>query len=283
MEFISALFQYEFLQHAIWAALISGIVCGVTGSFIVVKRISLIAGGIAHAVFGGVGLAYYLAHKPEWIGVRVAGWLDGNPIAGAFVFAIGAAILIGWVKLKARQHEDTIISAIWAMGMATGVILMSLTPGYNADLMSFLFGDLLMVSTAGLRMVAVLTLFVTVTVIIFYRQFLALCFDQEFAGLRGIRVIRMYILLLVLIALTVVVMIQVVGLILVIALLTLPAAIAGRFSHSFGKMILLAIGLTWLLTIGGLALSYRPNLPAGPTIILLSGVAYFIALKIGKR
>jgi len=262
MEFFQALLEHEFLQRSLAGGLLASIGCGVVGSYVVVQRISLLAGAIAHAVLGGMGVAWYFG---------------ANPLAGALVAAVIAALVIGWVKLRFAEREDTAISAIWALGMAVGILFIAKTPGYSVDLMGYLFGNLLMMSSSDLQLIAVLDVVILVLVGLFFRQFLAVCFDPEFARVRGLMVERYYLLLLVLVALTVVMLIQVVGLILVIALMTLPAAIAGRFTHSLAAMMGLAVLVGMLFTTGGLAVSYAPDLPSGPVIIVLAGLGYLLA------
>jgi zinc transport system permease protein len=262
MEFLRALIEHEFLQRALIGGLLACVGCGVVGSYVVVQRISLLAGAIAHAVLGGMGIAWYLG---------------ANPLAGALVAAVFAALIIGWVKLRFAEREDTAISAIWALGMAIGILFIAKTPGYSVDLLGYLFGNLLMMSTSDLQLIIVLDVVILAFMSLFYRQFLAVCFDPEFARVRGLRVERYYLLLLVLVALTVVMLIQVVGLILVIALMTLPAAIAGRFTHSLAAMMGVAVLLGMAFTAGGLAVSYAPDLPSGPVIIVLAGMTYLLA------
>jgi len=262
-SFMAAIIEFTFLQNAIAASLLASVACGITAVFVVIKRITFISGGIAHAVLGGIGIAYYLGYPP---------------IMGAFVFAILAAILLGLVKLKAGQYEDTVIGALWAVGMATGVIFIYLSPGYNVDLLSFLFGNILMVTQKSLWFLVYLDFFIIVVVSLFYKQFLAISFDQEFALIRGINTSFFYILLLLLIALTVVILIQIVGLILVISLLTLPAAIAKLFLKTPGKMIFVASVLGLFFSLAGIYLSFIRNLPSGATIVLFSGIAYLTAL-----
>ena len=264
-EFLAALGDHAFLQRALAGGLLASIGCGVMGTYVVVQRISLLAGGIAHAVLGGMGVAYFLG---------------GAPLTGALIAAVIAALIIGVVKLRLREREDTVIAAIWAVGMAVGIVFITKTPGYNADLMGYLFGNILMISTRDLWTIAILDAAILVLVGLFYRQFLAVCFDAEFARVRGVRVDRYYLLLLVLVALTVVMLIQVVGLILVIALMTLPAAIASRFFSSLSAIMLAAVGLGALFTMGGLALSYGPDLATGPVIILLAGGTYQLTAAI---
>ena len=258
-EFFTALYAQGFLQSAVAAALLASIGCGVMGTYVVVKRIAFIAGGIAHSVLGGMGAAVYFGF---------------DPLAGALAAAILSALLIGWVRLQWRAQEDTLIGALWAIGMAVGILFISRTPGYQTDLMSYLFGNILLVPRESLWFMAALDIVLLLAVAAYHRQFLAVAFDEEFARLRGVPVGFFYLLLLVLVAVTVVLLIQVVGLILVLALLTLPAAVAGHYVRSLGRMMLLAALLGSLISVSGLALSYEPDLPAGPTIVLLAGVVY---------
>jgi zinc transport system permease protein len=261
-DFFSALMQHAFLQTAVATAILASIGCGVMGTYVVVKRIAFLAGGIAHSVLGGMGAAVYFGHEP---------------LHGALPAAVAAALLIGWVRLRWRAQEDTLISALWAIGMAIGVLFIAKAPGYQADLMSYLFGNILLVPEESLWFMVALDLLLLTIVAAYHQQFLAIVFDEEFARLRGVPVTFFYLLLLVLVAVTVVLLIQVVGLILVLALLTLPAAVAGHYVHSLGRMMLIATLLGALLSVTGLALSYGPDLPAGPVIILLAGGVYVVS------
>jgi len=266
-EFFQALAGQAFLQTALIAGLLASIGCGVAGTFVVVKRIAFLAGGIAHSVLGGMGAALYYGF---------------DPLAGALVAAVVSALLIGWVRLAWRTQEDTLIGALWAIGMAVGVLFIAKTPGYASDLMSYLFGNILLVSVRDLWVMLGLDALLLIMVGLFFRQFLAVSFDEEYARLRGVPVAAFYLLLLVLVAVTVVVLIQVVGLILVIALLTLPAAVAGHYVHSVGRMMLLATLLGAAFTTAGLALSYAPDLPAGPTMVLLAGAVYLLSAVLSR-
>jgi zinc transport system permease protein len=277
--FIQDLLQHGFLQKALAAALLSSVACGMIGSFVVVRRISYIAGGIAHSVLGGMGAVLYLrsAYGLEWL----------TPLAGAVVAAVLAAVVIGLVSLHTRERADTVIGALWAIGMATGVLFLAQTPGTEDDLLSYLFGNILFVSGADLWLLAVLDAVVLAGGVLFYHQLVAICFDEEFARVRGVRVDLFYLLLLCLTALTVVLLSTVVGIVLVIALLTLPAAAAARFTRSLGRMMLVAAILCALFSVGGLALSYGPEWPAGATIIITAGACYLaitaIAAMVRRR
>ncbi len=261
-EFYQALSQHTFLQTAAMAAVLASIGCGMIGTYVVVKRIAFIAGGIAHAVLGGMGAAVYYG-------------LD--PLSGAAVAAIIAALIIGWVHLHWQAHEDTLISALWAIGMAIGILYLARTPGDQVDLMDYLFGNILLVPTSSLYLMGAADLLLLVLVWLYRYSFLAVVFDAEAARLRGVPVTFFYLLLLVMIALTVVLLIQVVGLILVLALLTLPAAIAGQYVHSLGRMMLLATLLGVIISHLGLAVSYAPDLPPGPVIVLIAAALYVIS------
>ncbi len=260
--FFEALLRHSFLQNALVAGLLASVGCGIVGTYVVVKRIGFLAGGIAHTVLGGMGAAYFLGR---------------DPVLGALLAAIAAALVIGWIHLHWHQQEDTLIAALWAVGMAVGVIFISKTPGYTADLMSYLFGNILMVPREDLFFMAAMDAVIIAVVVLFYKQFLAISFDEEFTRLRGVPVDFVYLLLLCTVAVTVVLLIRVVGLILVIALLVLPAAVVAQFVGSLARIMVLATVLGSIFTSGGLALSYGPDLPAGATIILLAGGVYILA------
>ncbi len=266
-EFLTALAAQDFLQSALAAGLLASIGCGLMGTYVVVKRIAFIAGGIAHSVLSGMGAALYFGF---------------SPLAGALIAAVLAALLIGWVRLRWRAEEDTLIGALWAIGMAVGILFIAKTPGYQSDLMSYLFGNILLVPVESLWFMAALDGLLLLLVLAYHRQFLAVAFDEEFARLRGIPVTFFYLLLLVMVAVTVVLLIQVVGLILVLALLTLPAAIAGHYVHSLGLMMLIATLIGGALNAAGLALSYGPDLPAGPPIILRAGARYLVSALVSR-
>ena len=262
MSFVEALASHTFLQHAFLAGLLAGVGCGMIGTFVVVKRISFLAGGIAHAVLGGMGAAHFFGK---------------NPLVGALIASVIAALIIGWVNLKWREREDTLIGALWAIGMAVGIVFMAQTPGYNVDLMSYLFGNILMVTPQHLLLMFGLDVSIAGLMVLFYKQFVAVSFDEEFARIRGVHVTLFYLLLLCLVALTVVLLVQVVGVILVIALLTLPAAIAGHYVKTLRRMMLLAMLLGGLFTTTGLYLSFRFDLPTGAIIVLSAGSMYLLS------
>jgi len=269
-EFVSALAEHAFLRDALLAGLLASIACGVVGSYVSARRITYMAGGIAHSVLGGMGVARYLQ--------VTAGWTWLHPLYGATIAALLAAAIIWQVSLRWRESEDMAIGAIWAIGMAVGVLFIYRTPGYTENLMSYLFGNILMVTPTSLWLMAGLDAVVIVLGLRFYRPLLAISFDEEFARLRGVNVELFSLLLLCITALTVVLLVTVVGLVMVIALLTLPVAAAGRFGRSLWQVMALSSVLAALLTAGGLAVSYAGDLPSGATIIVLAGVAYLLVV-----
>ena len=185
---------------------------------------------------------------------------------------------MSFVKLRWKQQEDILVAAFWSVGMAVGILFISKTPGYSVDLMSFLFGNILLVSKTDLLLMAGLDIIIVTIVFLFYKQFLAAVFDEEFARLRGINIEIYYTVLMCMVALTVVLLIQIVGLILVIALLIFPAACAAQFFHSLFKMMLASIVFCMLMTTCGLSIAFQPDLPAGATIIIVAALFYIISI-----
>jgi len=273
-EFFHALARHEFMQLAVIVGLLSSVACGVIGTYVVTRRISYIAGAVSHSVLGGMGAAQYMA--------VVWGWSRVKPLHGAIAAAMISALLIGWVSLRAKQREDTVIGAIWAIGMAIGVLFIQKTPGYTQDLMAMMFGSIIMPRASDVWLLIWLDALILGLGLLFYNKFMAVCFDEEFARLRGVPVETYYLLLLCLTALTVVVLSQVVGIVLVIALLTLPTAVAGHFSRKLWHMMVISVLLTAVLNFAGLAASYAPDWPTGATTIMLAGGLYLIVLS-GNR
>jgi len=256
---------FEFFRNALLAGVLASIACGIIGTYVVVRRMVSVSGGISHAAFGGVGLGYYL-------GI--------DPLLGAAVFTVATALGMGVLEIRARQQMDTIIGAVWAAGMALGILFVYLTPGFAPDLFSYLFGNILLVPRGDILLMAVLVAIIVAIVGLFYLEFQAVTFDPDYARVMNLPVERLSLLLLVLVALTVVMLIRVVGIILVIALLTIPAAISRLYTGRVWSMMLLATGLGALFTLIGIGLSYVLNVPSGATIILVSTAAYAAALGI---
>jgi zinc transport system permease protein len=233
------------------------------GTLVVVNRIVFLSGGIAHAAYGGIGLAFFF------------GW---PYMLGTLGFSLLAALVMAVVTLRAKHRSDAIIGVIWAVGMAVGIILLDLTPGYNVDLMSYLFGSILAVPDSDLWIMSTVGLVIIGTVTFFYDDYLAMSYDEEFAQIRGVRVKFLYFLLISLLAVSIVMIIQVVGLILVIALLTIPPFIAEKYTNSLFKMMVFSCVLNIIFTLTGLWLSYAFNLTSGASIILVAGTGFLVAL-----
>ena len=259
--------QFEFMQNALIAGLLASVICGVMGTMVVVNRIVFLSGGIAHAAFGGIGLAFFF------------GW---PYLVGTIGFSVIAALVMAIITLKAKHRADTIIGVIWAIGMAIGILLLDLTPGYNVDLMSYLFGSILTVPDTDIWMMVGVAAVIFGVVTYFYNDYLALSYDEEFAQIRGVRVNTLYVLMIVMLALGVVMIIQVVGLILVIALMTIPPYIAEKYSKSLLSMMALSSVLSALFTVIGLWLSYVFNLTSGASIIIVAGVGFLISLGVER-
>ncbi len=264
-----------FMQMALFAMLISSFLSGTIGSFVVVKRIIFIAGSISHSILAGMGICVWLQ--------KTQGLAWATPISGAFIAAVISAVLMGWIHLNHRQREDTVIAAIWSIGMAIGVIFLSITPGNHGNIMDFLFGNILWTTSQDLLFLGLLTLCLLAIVLFNYRKFVALCFDEEQALLQGVNVKKLYLLLLSMIAVTIVTFIQIVGTILVISLLTIPATFAGLFTRKLPSMMILSTILCMILSFLGLQSSYFLNLPPGATIALFSAICYLGALIIKKN
>jgi zinc transport system permease protein len=259
--------QYEFMRNALAAGLLASVLCGIMGTLVVVNRIVFLSGGIAHAAYGGIGLAFFF------------GW---SYLVSTVGFSLVAALVMAAITMRAKHRADTIIGVIWALGMALGVILIDVTPGYNVDLMSYLFGSILTVPASDLWVMLAMGALIAALVFFFYEDLLALSYDEEFARIRGVPVKGLYLVLIALLAVTIVMVIQVVGLILVIALLTIPPFIVEKYAKSLLQMMVGASVLGALFTISGLWLSYRFDLTSGATIIAVSGVAFFVSLLIDR-
>ncbi len=261
------IFEYDFIRNALIAGVLVSIAAGVIGSLVVVNRITFLAGGIAHSAYGGIGLAIYL----------------GLPVLfGATVFAIINAIVIAALTLTKRDRIDSLIGIMWAFGMAIGIIFVDKTPGYNVDLMSYLFGSIVAVSHNDIAYLAILDIFIVLCVTLFYKQILAVSYDSEFASLRGISVKFFYTLILILSALSVVAAIKVVGLILVIALLTIPTYLAEFFAKKLSSMMLISTFFACFFSIVGLIISYFYDISSGASIIIV-GVVILLIVKLFRK
>lgn len=261
MDFLHLL-SYGFFQHAVLAALLMSISCGIVGTYIVSRRMVFISGGITHTSFGGIGIAYYLGFPP---------------LAGAALFAVLAALTSENLTRRKVLRNDSIIAILWSLGMAVGIIFIYLTPGYAPNLMSYLFGSIITVSASDLWFMLALALAVSVVFVLLYRPILYVSFDEQFARTRGIPVMFINYLLIVLVALTIVMSIRTAGIILVLAVLTIPQNIANLFTLRFNKIMIWSVVLGFAASILGLILSYYLEIPSGATIIFTLVILYLVA------
>ncbi|MDF1825784.1 MAG: metal ABC transporter permease [Verrucomicrobiales bacterium] len=273
-EFFDAVQNIPLIRYALLAGIVSSLTFGVVGSFVVTRRIGYIAAAIAHSILGGIGAAIYFSR------VYDLPWL--TPMVGAVVAALLSAFVIGWVSLRAGEREDTIIGAIWAFGMATGLLFIHYAPGKAVSLESYIFGNILLTSRSDVIATVVLGVIVLTLVGLFYHKLVAVCFDEEFARLRGVSSDAYYLLLLALTAISMVLMVRVAGIILSLALLVLPAATASRYSRKLWVVILISIGLTLVYNTGGLAFSFQLDVPTGPFIVLIASLVYGLSFVIKR-
>jgi zinc transport system permease protein len=248
------LFQYDFFVRALIAALLASISCGIIGTYIVARRMVFIGGGITHASFGGIGIAYFLGL---------------NPIFGAAVFAVFSAMGMNYFTQKGNIRQDSSIAIWWSLGMAVGIVFIALTPGYAPNLMSFLFGSILTVTVADLIYMGGITLVVMLLFLLFFRLIVAISFDEEFARVRKLPVNAFNYLLMALSALVIVASIRISGVIMVLSLLTLPQATANLYTKKFSSIMLISIVIGFIGMLTGLFVSYITDLPSGATIILV--------------
>lgn len=257
-----------FLATGLAAGLLASVACGVIGPYVVTRRIVFLAGAIAHMAVGGIGAALFLAATYP----AVFGWL--KPIHGAMVFSLGAAVLIGFIHERATERMDTLIGALWAVGMAAGILLIKFTPGYQAELMTYLFGNIAYVSWSDVQLMFALDAIILIVVFVWHKRLLAVCLDRQQAELQGVNVLAADIVLLCLVALTVISLTQVVGLILVIALLSLPAATAAHHVTRLGGMIAVATCLCAAVTTLPRIAVYGTAISAESAIVLAAAGVY---------
>ncbi|MFN3659608.1 MAG: metal ABC transporter permease [Brevinematales bacterium] len=262
-----------FLRYALLASLFASVPFGMMGSFVVVRRMSAMAGAVSHAIIGGVGLGIYLQVVWKW------SWM--SPSLGAMIASVLIGLLIGWLSLRGKQRMDTVLGVVWVIGMSVGLLLLSLTPTYT-DPMSYLFGNILLLSKKDVWLVGILGIIVSVIAFVFYPQFQMVSFDEDFAMTRGIRVEFFQMLLILLVSLSVFLMLQVMGSIMVIALLTLPAATASLFSKTLSSVMIMSCFLVAGFSLLGMVVSYDMDLPVGSVTVLLLSLGYILAL-VGKR
>lgn len=240
------------------------------GSYVVVKRISFIAGSVSHSILAGLGLFLWLE--------RVVGLVWASPLEGALIAGVISACLIGYIHMNYSQREDSVIAAVWSVGMALGILFIAATPGFNVELTNFLIGNILWVSPHDLKLLAVLDVVVVVSVILLHQKLLQICFDEDQARLQQLPVQKLYLFLLILVAISVVILMQVVGVVLVMTMLTLPPAIANLFTSRLSRMMILSVLLSALFSFLGTFLAFHLDWPVGATIALVAGASYVFSL-----
>ncbi len=254
MNFIAEIFQYQFLAHAALACLLCGIACGIIGTYVVCRRLVFLSGGITHASFGGIGMAYYFG---------------ANPLLGALIFAILSAWGIETFTSRKQIREDSAIGLIWSLGMAIGIIFIYLTPGYAPNLMNFLFGNILSVTSTDIIWMAIVDAFILLIFATMYRPILYVAFDREYARSQNFPTRIVSYLMATLVAITIVISIRVVGIVLLISLLTIPAVIGNLISKSFNRILIYGSVIAALSAFAGLYISYKTNIPSGASTIFV--------------
>lgn len=251
---IENIFAYDFLVNAFVACILSGITCGIVGSYIVARRMVFLASGITHASFGGLGIALY------------AGL---NPLLGAVAFASVSSLGIEYASRKGRMREDSAIGIIWSVGMAIGALFMSLRPGYASDLTSYLFGNILLVDRGDVAWLALLTVVIIIGAAIWLRRLMYITFDEEYARSQGLPVAVVAYVMAVVIAITIVLSIKVMGIILLLSLVTLPVVIANTLTKDYRRITLFASIIAVVANVIGFIFSYEYDLPTGSCIIFI--------------
>lgn len=256
------LFDYLFFRNAVAGALLVSLLCGLVGSYIVVRRLVFISGGITHASFGGLGLGFYL------------GW---NPVLTAALFAIASAFGVQWLSGRKEVREDSAIAVFWSLGMALGILFIFMTPGYVPGMTEFLFGNILTITQQDLWQFAALTALLIGFFWFFYHTILYVAFDNEFARSQKLPVRFVEYAMMLFIALTIVFSIRLIGIVLLVSMLTIPQMTASLYTRSFKGLIMGSIAIGVVSTLSGLVLSYYLNVPTGAFIIVISIVIYLLA------
>lgn len=259
MNFLSDILAYPFLMNAVLASLLSGVACGIIGTYIVTKRLVFLSGGITHSSFGGIGIAYYLGINPLW---------------GALVFAVASAFGIEYIGRSGRVREDSAIGILWSLGMAIGIIFVFMTPGYAPNLMSFLFGNILLVTTENIVLITILDISLILIFALFYRQIIYTALDREYAATQGMPVRAISLGMMILVAVTIVMNIKIVGIVLLISLLTIPAVLVNQLTNSYSRIMILSSIVATLATLAGLYISYKINIPAGASSVAILALGF---------
>ena len=261
------LLGYTFFRNALWGSLLASIACGIIGSYVVARRMVFISGGITHASFGGIGIGFYFGF---------------NPVMSALVFSVLSAFGIQWLSKNQNVREDSAIAVFWSLGMALGIILIFLSPGYAPNLSEYLFGNILTINQTDILLLGILSAVLIVFFTYFYRSILNTSFDKEFAKTRGVPVAFVEYTLIMLVAVTIVLSIRLVGIVLLISLLTVPQMTANIFTNRFSKIMLGSVVISFVGCVAGLLLSYFLNVPSGAFIIFVL-ILIFLLAKLGEH
>jgi ABC-type Mn2+/Zn2+ transport systems, permease components len=254
--------SYPFLYRAFIAGLLLSIAAGIVGTYIIARRLVFLTGGITHASFGGIGMAYFAGINPIW---------------GAFVFSILSALGIDLATTRGKLREDSAIGMLWSFGMAIGIIFIALTPGYAPNLMGFLFGSIVTVTTFDLIVIIAVNIIVLLSFGAFFRWILYSAFDAEFAKTQNIPVHLVNSLMLILVSITIVAGIRMVGIILLLSILTLPSSTANLFTRRFKTIALIAIAINMISISAGLIFAFELNIPSGAAVVFVQVLVFAIA------
>ena len=262
MNFINDILQYNYLSNAVIACILSGITCGIIGTYIVARRMVFLCGGITHASFGGLGIAFYLG---------------ANPILGAMIFAILSALGIEWSSSHAKIRQDSAIGMVWGAGMAIGALFITLRPGYTSgDMASFLFGSILTVTDADIIALAALSALLILGTLLYHRKVMYATFDPAFASAAGVKVKAISYIMAVITAITIVLSIRVMGIVLLISLFTMPVVAANMLFKDYRRIAIFAVATAIASSVTGIAFSYHAEVPSGPAIIFVLSIVILI-------
>lgn len=262
---LSDILAYGFMQRALLAALLVGTLCSTVSFFVVLKRLSFLGAGVSHTALGGIALGLVA---------------NIDPVLTGSIFAVGTSMSTGYIARMGRISEDAVIGIFYASGMALGIALISTFKGYYPELFGLLFGNILSVSVRDLYFMFLALGIILLFVILFFKELLAICFDEEMAEAGGLPVGLLYMGLLAAIGLTVMVSIQLVGVVLVSALMVIPGATAYRLSKNYRSMLFLSLAVGLAGSFGGLMISYFYPVPPGAAIVLIMAAAFAGAMAV---
>ncbi|WP_456471019.1 metal ABC transporter permease [Caminibacter sp.] len=255
--------MWDLISNSVYAGILLSIAIGIIGSLIVINKATSITGSIAHGSFGGIGIGIYF-------GINI--------LLSTTVFTLFLALILAFITIYYKHRSDSLIGVIWALGMSVGIIFLSLSSGYHADALSYLFGNILLVENSDIFMMAGVDLLLLISIIVLYNRFLAMSYDMEFLKVRGINAEVLYTYFLILTSLTIVMSVRAIGIILILALFTIPPLIAERFTKKFYLMMVLSGVLSLIFVVGGIILSYYFDLSPTPVIVIIAALGLFLSM-----